>query len=101
MYATEVIYIAASSYAHLAYLRRELYRSLRKRTQRWPGNPLLFHQGTAGGWRNRGIACMLAAESVGGDWRDARDLAVALEIGHKASIIRDDIADGASPGPSP
>ena len=48
----------------------------------------------SGGHRTRGVACLLACEAVGSPWRSAVPVGVAIELGHKASVIRDDVADG-------
>jgi geranylgeranyl diphosphate synthase type I len=45
------------------------------------------------GHRTRPVGCLLAADAVGGDWRDALDAALAVELIHKSSVIRDDVAD--------
>jgi geranylgeranyl pyrophosphate synthase len=79
---------------HLGFLRRQVTRALRRTGERWPGYSSLYRQATAGGNRNRAVGCMLAAEAVGGRWEDAEKVAVAIELGHKASLIRDDLADG-------
>ena len=50
----------------------------------------------SGGHRTRGVACLLACEAVGSPWRSAVPVGVAIELGHKSSVIRDDIADGDS-----
>jgi geranylgeranyl pyrophosphate synthase len=48
------------------------------------------------GHRTRPVGCLLACAAVGGDWTDALDVAVGVELIHKASVIRDDIVDGDS-----
>lgn len=51
---------------------------------------------TRTGHRTRPVGCLLAAEAVGGKWRTALDAAIAVELIHKSSVIRDDIVDGDS-----
>lgn len=46
------------------------------------------------GHRTRPVGCLLACAAVRGDWTDALDVAVGVELIHKASVIRDDIVDG-------
>lgn len=50
---------------------------------------------TAGGKRLRPIITLLAAESVGGNYRNALDAAVAIELLHTFTLIHDDIIDNA------
>ncbi|MDP2952242.1 MAG: polyprenyl synthetase family protein [Chloroflexota bacterium] len=47
----------------------------------------------AGGKALRPTLCLLACESVGGDWRQALPAAAALELLHNFSLIHDDIQD--------
>jgi geranylgeranyl pyrophosphate synthase len=54
----------------------------------------LVDYATRSGHRTRPVGCLLAADAVGGDWRAALDAAVAVELIHKSSVIRDDIVDG-------
>lgn len=42
----------------------------------------------------RPALCLAAAEAVGGNWKDAIDVSVALEIFHTFTLIHDDIMDG-------
>jgi len=42
----------------------------------------------------RSALCLAAAEALGGNWRDAVKVGVALEIFHTFSLIHDDIMDG-------
>ena len=58
-----------------------------------PSHRGLVDYATRTGHRTRPVGCLLAADAVGGDWRDALDAAVAVELIHKSSVIRDDIAD--------
>lgn len=50
---------------------------------------------TAGGKRLRPIITLLAAESVGGNYRNALDVAVAVELLHTFTLVHDDIIDNA------
>ncbi len=42
----------------------------------------------------RSALCLAAAEAVGGEWQDAVQVGVALEIFHTFSLVHDDIMDG-------
>lgn len=46
------------------------------------------------GKRIRPLACLLACEAAGGDWRQAVPTAAAIEIVHNFSLVHDDIEDG-------
>jgi geranylgeranyl diphosphate synthase type I len=46
------------------------------------------------GHRTRPVGCLLSCVAVGGDWRQGLDAALAVELIHKSSVIRDDIVDG-------
>jgi geranylgeranyl diphosphate synthase, type I len=59
-----------------------------------PGHRPLVEYAVLGGHRTRPIGCLLACGAVGGDWRTSLDAAVGIELLHKSSVIRDDIADG-------
>ncbi|MDI6803986.1 MAG: polyprenyl synthetase family protein [Bacteroidota bacterium] len=50
---------------------------------------------TAGGKRLRPIITLLAAESVGGNYRNILDAAVAVELLHTFTLVHDDIIDNA------
>lgn len=80
--------------AHLSRLKRAIEFSIdefgRAVPSRWRD---AVTYALAGGHRTRGVACLLACESVGGTWRSAVPLSVAIELLHKASVIHDDIAD--------
>lgn len=81
--------------AHLARLKRAIEFSIGKFVRTVPRSCCEeVAYALAGGHRTRGVACLLACESVGGNWPSAVPLSMAIELGHKASIIRDDIADG-------
>lgn len=58
------------------------------------GHSELAHYATRTGHRTRPVGTLLASSAVGGDWRDALNAAVAIELIHKASVIRDDVVDG-------
>ncbi|MBM3133280.1 MAG: polyprenyl synthetase family protein [Chloroflexi bacterium] len=47
-----------------------------------------------GGKRLRPGLCLLACESVGGEWRKALPAAAALELLHNFTLVHDDIEDG-------
>lgn len=81
--------------AHLARLKRAIESGIGKFVRTVPRSCYeeVAHA-LAGGHRTRGVACLLACESVGGNWPSAVPLSVAIELGHKASVIRDDISDG-------
>ncbi|MCS7229202.1 MAG: polyprenyl synthetase family protein [Candidatus Kryptonium sp.] len=49
----------------------------------------------AGGKRIRPVILLLSCESVGGDYRDALDAAIAVEIFHNFTLVHDDIMDNA------
>jgi len=67
--------------------RAELVRSLDSHAK-------LVEYATRAGHRTRPIGCLLATAAVGGSWSTALDAAVAVELIHKSSVIRDDIVDG-------
>ena len=46
-----------------------------------------------GGKRLRPILCMLCAEMVGGDYREAKNAFLALELIHNGTLVHDDIID--------
>jgi len=87
--------------------RQELEEELRSLLER-PGPPLLYrmaryHLGwedaegkplaQGGGKALRPALCLLAAEALGGDWRQALPAATALELVHNFSLVHDDIQD--------
>jgi octaprenyl-diphosphate synthase len=47
----------------------------------------------SGGKRLRPIMCVYCAEVVGGDYRDAKDAFLALELIHNGTLVHDDIID--------
>lgn len=47
-----------------------------------------------GGHRTRPLGCLLATSAVGGDWRRSLDVGLAIELIHKCSVLKDDVADG-------
>jgi len=53
------------------------------------GNP----QSATIGKRLRPVLCLLACQTVGGDWRQALPAAAAVEMVHNFSLIHDDIQD--------
>lgn len=59
-----------------------------------PSHQALVAYAVGRGHRTRPVGCLLACDAVGGDWRAALTCAVAVELIHKSSVIRDDIADG-------
>jgi geranylgeranyl pyrophosphate synthase len=59
-----------------------------------PGHAELLHQAVVGGHRTRPLACLLCCDAAGGRWQDALSSAACVELIHKSSVIRDDIADG-------
>ncbi|MCL4395414.1 MAG: polyprenyl synthetase family protein [Chloroflexi bacterium] len=48
---------------------------------------------TDSGKRIRPLLCLVSCEAVGGDWRPALPVAVAIELVHNFSLIHDDIED--------
>ncbi|MPZ12907.1 MAG: polyprenyl synthetase family protein [Chloroflexi bacterium] len=78
---------AGASYA-------ELYDMLRYHLG-WLDDAAVPNPGSTGK-RLRPVLCLLAAESVGGDWCSALPAAVAVELVHKFTLVHDDIQD-ASP----
>jgi len=56
-------------------------------------HPILT-EATQQGRRFRSRLLLVTNTGVGGDWRDAIDLACAIELLHKASLIHDDLIDG-------
>lgn len=81
----------ASSFAGL--LNATFEEALAEFVRTLPSHRELVDYATRTGHRTRPVGCLLAADAVGGDWRDALDAAVAVELIHKSSVIRDDIAD--------
>jgi geranylgeranyl diphosphate synthase, type I len=79
---------------HVGWLKTIVEARLVRLPRRWPGHAHLVRDAIRHGHRSRPIACMLACEAVGGSWRDALPMAIALELGHKSSVIRDDLTDG-------
>mgnify|MGYP006426074369 CR=1 FL=1 len=58
--------------------------------------PVAGHVLKAGGKRLRPLLCVLTAEALGYQERDVYPLASALELLHSATLIHDDILDGAA-----
>lgn len=54
----------------------------------------MYRYATSTGHRSRSLATLLSCEAVGGRWIEAVPAAVAVELGHKASLIHDDLVDG-------
>ncbi|MEL7655594.1 MAG: polyprenyl synthetase family protein [Bacillota bacterium] len=79
---------------HVLFLRNAFERRFLQMECQWPKHKQLVSCAIQGGHRTRPIATLLASEAVGGSWQDAIPLAMAIELAHKASVIRDDIADG-------
>jgi len=53
----------------------------------------LEHTALSGGKRVRPMVALLACEAAGGEFEDAVDVAVAIELVHNASLVVDDIID--------
>jgi geranylgeranyl pyrophosphate synthase len=85
------IAIQASSFA--ASLNASFEEALVKVVRHLPSHADLVAYASRTGHRTRPVGCLLTADAVGGEWRDALDAAVAVELIHKASVIRDDIVD--------
>jgi len=49
---------------------------------------------STGGKRLRPLIAMLCTEMLGGDYRDTREIFLALELIHNATLVHDDIIDG-------
>jgi geranylgeranyl pyrophosphate synthase len=49
---------------------------------------------STGGKRLRPLIAILCTEMLGGDYRDTRDMFLALELIHNATLVHDDIIDG-------
>jgi geranylgeranyl diphosphate synthase type I len=81
----------ASAFAGL--LNTAFEEALAELVRDLPSHGDLVHYATRTGHRTRPVGCLLAADAVGGDWRRALDMALAVELIHKSSVIRDDIAD--------
>jgi len=54
----------------------------------------MYSYAIKGGRRFRPLLVVLACEAVGGKKRDVTHIAAAFELGHKASLIHDDLIDG-------
>ncbi|KHD05124.1 hypothetical protein PN36_30280 [Candidatus Thiomargarita nelsonii] len=63
-----------------------------------PSIPQTLHpiltEATKHGRRFRPLLLLVTHTGIGGNWRDAIDLACAIELLHKASLIHDDFIDG-------
>lgn len=59
-----------------------------------PDHRELISYAVCDGHRTRPVGCLLSCAAAGGDWRGALGVAVAVELLHKSSVIRDDICDG-------
>lgn len=54
----------------------------------------MFRYAVSGGRRARAVMTLIACEACGGSIDAALPAALAIELGHKASLIRDDLVDG-------
>jgi geranylgeranyl pyrophosphate synthase len=61
-----------------------------------PGFQSILTNAVGGGKRVRPLLTCLSCEAVGGNPRDAIDVAVAVELLHVASLVHDDIMDGST-----
>jgi geranylgeranyl diphosphate synthase, type I len=75
-------------------IRRGFEDALASHVRQLPSHRELVEYATRSGHRTRPVGCLLACAAVGGDWRVALDAAVAVELIHKSSVIRDDVVDG-------
>ena len=75
-------------------LRVAVEEALTERIRRLRSHIPIVEYAVAGGHRTRPLGCLLASAAVGGDWRTSIHAAVGVELAHKSSVIRDDIADG-------
>ncbi len=69
-------------------------QALGDRLRALPSHAELAAFATRAGHRTRPVACLLACDAAGGSWHEALTASVAIEFVHKASVIRDDVADG-------
>lgn len=81
----------ASAYA--ANLAAGFEQSLQSFIMSLPSHRTLIAYAVGQGHRTRPIGCLLSCSAVGGDWSKALDVAIGIELLHKSSVVRDDIAD--------
>lgn len=84
---------APKAHAFASSLRAGFEEALTEYVRRLPSHTELVEYAMKDGHRTRPVGCLLACAAVGGDWRLALDAAVAVELAHKSSVIRDDIVD--------
>ncbi len=84
---------SAGAEAYATSLTRGFELDLRTRVEKVDSHRELIEYAVHTGHRTRPVGCLLACSAVGGDWRDALQVAVGIEFLHKSSVIRDDIVD--------
>lgn len=67
--------------------------ALAARVSGLPSHVKLVDYAMRTGHRTRPVGCLLGCAAVGGDWKTALDAAIAVELVHKSSVIRDDVVD--------
>ncbi len=72
----------------------EFETKLAKLVSQLPSHIELIDYALRTGHRTRPVGCLLSCAAVGSDWRKAIDAAIAIELVHKSSVVRDDIVDG-------
>lgn len=77
----------------LLELRSAIDSNLRSVVDQFSSHSNQLHFATESGSRTRPLAVLLSCIAVGEEWQRALSASVALELAHKASIIRDDLAD--------
>lgn len=75
-------------------LRTAFEQALDSELQSLPAHVALVEYAMRSGHRTRPVGCLLSCAAVDGDWRTALRPALAVELIHKSSVIRDDIVDG-------
>lgn len=91
----ETLYDASATEANAfaTSLKSGFEGALAETLGRLPSHGDLARYATRTGHRTRPVGCLLSCAAVGGDWRMALDAAVAVELIHKSSVIRDDMMD--------
>ncbi|HEX4033600.1 MAG TPA: polyprenyl synthetase family protein [Solirubrobacteraceae bacterium] len=74
-------------------LRESFEDALQAYISAWPSHHEIGTYALTTGHRTRPVGCLLACAAVGGAWPTAMQAAIAVELVHKSSVIRDDIAD--------
>jgi geranylgeranyl pyrophosphate synthase len=85
---------SADTPAPIARLRTAIDAALACAVRELPDHHEVFDYALSAGHRARPLACLLSCAAADGSWQDAMGAAVGIEFIHKASVARDDIADG-------